>query len=152
PNDFEHVILRITKVKGLDSRSFFVPLRQCLRCRRDVLDPSLAKTLIGQIHIADDDGDVLKPMISAARIRWNRQTRVPEMLSQGHSLVSELQFRRPNLSTLQPEQIIVSFATGRRQAHHLEGQNMSVEGYFPIKVGYGQANRADFRDCGVELE
>src|SRR6516165_813506 len=80
PQDFGGMFVWVLEVKGLNSTGIFVPVRQALRPRRSELDLVLPQDPIGAVHIADDDGDVLKPEIIAARIYGNRPASGSEKL------------------------------------------------------------------------
>src|SRR5436190_20187974 len=62
-NNFQRMILRITKVKSLDTCSGRIPCRQSLRAGRNVLHLVLAQLFVRLVHISHNDGDVLKPVV-----------------------------------------------------------------------------------------
>jgi len=70
PNDLQHMVFRIPKIKCLDPCCARVPFRQGLRRRGHVFNPSLAQVIKSLIHVPNDDGQMLKPMVKTARIEW----------------------------------------------------------------------------------
>src|SRR5215471_11792522 len=71
PDEFEVVPIRVPEIKRPDARSSRDRVWQSLRRCADVLDVLFAQCCVGGIHIAHDDGKVLKPQVVAAAGRWN---------------------------------------------------------------------------------
>src|ERR1051325_1110928 len=64
--NLEPVLIRIAKVESLDAAGVLVPVRQTLWTGRSVFDLVLAQQCVSLIHVAGDDGNVLKPAIVTA--------------------------------------------------------------------------------------
>src|SRR5271165_1222057 len=62
------MLVGILEIERLDARGVFIPIGQSLWSGRSVLDAIFTQHPIGPVHVADDDGNVLKPKIVAARI------------------------------------------------------------------------------------
>src|SRR6266404_6810138 len=62
-NNFEYMVFRVAKVKCLDACRAFIPHGERLRRSRYMLHFVLAQLLIRSVHVAHDDGDMLKPMV-----------------------------------------------------------------------------------------
>src|SRR5262245_39462094 len=90
PDDFEHMVFRILEVKSPDAAGVRIPVRQRLRSGGDVLNLVLSQLLIRLVHVAHHDGDVLKPVIVAARVGRHRLS-LHRMLRKGDKLSSQLQ-------------------------------------------------------------
>ena len=65
-NQFEDVMIDISKIKGFDSGGWFEIGRQSLRCGRHVPNFVATQIFVGSVQIADDDGQMLKPTVVAA--------------------------------------------------------------------------------------
>src|SRR5215813_14876156 len=70
--NFQKVIIGITEVESFNAGGIAVPCRQRLWTAAGMLHAVLTQPGIGRIHIARNDGDVLKPAIVAARIGGHR--------------------------------------------------------------------------------
>src|SRR5215475_10639661 len=68
-DELEIVAVRILKVESLDAGCRLVPIRNPLRAGGGVLYFVSAQLLVGFVHIAHDDSDMLEPLIVAARVR-----------------------------------------------------------------------------------
>src|SRR6266404_1815115 len=90
PQNFEVVTIRVTEVEGKDASGTFVPVGNSLRTGRGKLDVVLAQTLVGLVHITNDDRDMLKPMIVAARVDGNRAALGSQILNQLNMFVAQL--------------------------------------------------------------
>src|SRR5215471_5356171 len=82
PEDFDGMLVRILEVESPDAACVLVPIREALRRGRGVLDLVLTENCIGEIHVADDDGDVLKPEVVALRIHGNRASAGSDKLNE----------------------------------------------------------------------
>jgi hypothetical protein len=80
----------ILKKERLDSTRVLVPVRQALGAGRGVLDLLYAEVLIRLVHVAHDDGDVLKPAVVAARVERDWPTARRQELSQVKELRAQL--------------------------------------------------------------
>src|ERR1043166_3283691 len=69
--NLEPVLVGIAEVKSFDATGVLVPIRQPLWTGGSMFDFVLAQPGVGPVHVAGDDGNVLKPAIVAARINWN---------------------------------------------------------------------------------
>src|SRR5689334_17748121 len=85
--NLEPVLVRIAKVESLDAARILVPIRRPLWTSRSMFDFVLAQQSVSFVHVAGDDGDVLKPMIVAARIDRNRAAFWCQVLGQLDELV-----------------------------------------------------------------
>src|SRR5690242_326183 len=69
--DFNRMSVGVLEVEGFDAPRVLVPVGQPLRARGGVLDIVLSQNRVRSIHVADNDGEVLKPKVVAARIDGN---------------------------------------------------------------------------------
>ncbi len=65
------MFIGVFEVESFDAARVFVPIRQLLRTGGGVLDFILSQNRVGAVHVADDDGDVLKPDVVASGINGN---------------------------------------------------------------------------------
>src|SRR6516162_1607004 len=105
PQDFHGMFIWILEVKRLNSPSIFVPVRQALWSRRSELNFVLPQDPIGAVHIADNNGDVLKPEIIAARIHRNRPASRSEKLRQLNRLITEFHFNQSHSRSKHAEEV-----------------------------------------------
>src|SRR3954447_11080426 len=63
PQDLQRMPVRIAKIERADAARVEVPDRQKLRPRRRMLHLVLPEPLVTAIHVADNDRDVLKPVV-----------------------------------------------------------------------------------------
>src|ERR671924_1133131 len=71
-DELQIVAVRILEVESLDASRCFVPIWNPLRAGGGMLYFMSAQLLVGLIHVAHDDSDVLEPLIVAARVHGNR--------------------------------------------------------------------------------
>src|SRR4051794_2872436 len=86
--EFQCMAVGILEIEGANARGSFVPLRYGLWARRRELNSVLPKPCICLVHIANDDGDMLKPQIIASRIGGDRPSSWRKILSQFQLLVA----------------------------------------------------------------
>src|SRR2546425_11528068 len=70
--NLQRVTVWVFEVEGLDAAGVGVPVRQALGTGGSVLDLVLAQPLIGAVHVTNDNRNMLKPAIIAARVHWDR--------------------------------------------------------------------------------
>ena len=87
--NFDRMLVGVFEVERLDTGGILVPVGQSLRPRGSVLDVILAEHLIRLVHVADDDSNVLKPKIVAARIGWNSAAAWRKELNEFDRLIAE---------------------------------------------------------------
>jgi len=92
PEGFDGMLVRVLEVEGLDA--ILVPIRKALRRGRSEFDLVLTEDRVGAVHVADNNGDVLKPKIIAARIHRNRPASRSEKLRQLNRLITEFHFNQ----------------------------------------------------------
>ena len=104
--DLQGMAVGVAEIEGADTAGVRVPVGQPLRFRRGVLYLVLAQPLIGAVHVADDDGDVLEPAVVAARVR--REGRPwAQILGQLDEFVSQLQARDARAQAEDARQVLV---------------------------------------------
>src|SRR5712692_1194920 len=86
----------VFEIESLDSARVFVPIRQPLRTRGGVLNFVLPKNRVGAVHVADDDGDVLKPDVVASGINGNGAALGSQKLQKLNGFTSQLQRHNSN--------------------------------------------------------
>src|SRR6266576_891760 len=89
-DDLEIVLVGITKIKCFDSSGGGERCRQRLGTSRNKLHFESAQFFERLVHVADDNLDVLKPKIVAARIHWNRPPARCQILGKIEILVPKL--------------------------------------------------------------
>src|SRR5262249_4117142 len=89
-NNLKIVLVGIAKIERLNSSRGFDRWRQSLRRRRNELHFQRAQFIERLVHIAYDDGDMLKPKIIAARILRNGSARRGQILGQIEIFIPEL--------------------------------------------------------------
>ena len=97
--NLQWMLVGILKVKRPDPAGILVPIGQPLRGGRSVFDFILPQPLVGLIHIADDDGDVLEPEVVAAGINRHGAALGSKVLDQLDALVSQFQPYHPHAQT-----------------------------------------------------
>src|SRR5215831_5691904 len=68
PEDLQRVTVRIAEIECADSPGILVPSGKQLRPRRRILNLAFTKPVVGAVHVADDDGNMLEPSVVATRI------------------------------------------------------------------------------------
>src|SRR4029434_570522 len=68
-DELQVVAVRILEVESLDAGRRLIPVGNPLRPGGSVRYFMHAQLLVGLVHVADDNGDVLEPLIVAARVR-----------------------------------------------------------------------------------
>src|SRR6266849_6573959 len=90
------MFIGVFEVESFDAARVFVPIRQPLRTGGGVLDFILSQSRVGAVHVADDDGDVLKPNVVASGINGNRTALGSQKLQQLDGFASQLQRNNSN--------------------------------------------------------
>src|SRR4051812_5852158 len=83
----------ILEVEGADAGRIFVPVGQALRGGGGVLHLLSAEKRVCPVHVADYDGNVLKPTVIRARVNRNRSPLRDHKFCEFNRLVSELEPR-----------------------------------------------------------
>ena len=151
-NDFQHMILRVAKIKRLDARRAFVPFRQRLRRGRDVLHLVREQPRVSRVHVAHDDRDVLKPAVVAARIRRDWSARVAGMLRERDAFVAEFQFRHAQFHMAQAEQRVLLLAAHVGNGNQFKRQRVREKIQFLRQVADGQIDRANLAHARLRGE
>src|SRR5271167_4164465 len=125
--DFNRVLIWILKVEGLDSTGIFVPIGQALRPRGSVFDLVLPKDLIGAIHVAYDDGDMLEPKIVTSGINRNRTSTRREKLDKLDRFITKLHPDHPHARPKHPEEMLDVVASQLRVRLLLECEDVRIE-------------------------
>src|SRR5688572_13863826 len=97
--DLKPVFVRVAKVKGFDAPGVSVPIGQTLWTSRSMFDFVFTQQRVSFVHVAGDDGNMLKPTIIAARINRNRTTSRSEVLSQFNKLFAQLHSHHAHAET-----------------------------------------------------
>src|SRR5262244_4589183 len=71
-NQFQIVTFRVAELDRLDTGCPRVRFRDRDRVCRNLLDVVLLQDLVRGIHVADDDGHMLEPLVIAVRRHWDR--------------------------------------------------------------------------------
>src|SRR5271165_3182375 len=80
--------IRVFEVKGFDASGVLVPVGKSLWAGGGVLHVVLPKDGIRTVHVTNDDGDVLKPQIVAARIHRDGSPPWSEKLREFDGLIA----------------------------------------------------------------
>src|SRR5215471_12232525 len=141
PDEFEVVPLRVPVVKRPDACHRREIVWQGLRPCAYVPDVMSAQCGIGHIHIADNDGEVLKPQVVAAAIRRNGAA------SWRRNELSELNLLLPNSQSddshpraEDPGEFLARLAQHFTIIDDFKGQDLGVECKHPIQIRDGKTN------------
>src|SRR6266446_2425965 len=93
------MFIGVFEVESFDAARIFVPIRQPLWAGGGVFDFVLSQKRVRAIHIADNDGDVLKPDIVASRINGNGTAFGSQKLQKLNGFPSQLQGHNSNART-----------------------------------------------------
>src|SRR6266852_1409372 len=104
--DLEEVIIGIPEVEGTNARGILDVRRKKLRPRRGILHFVLAESLIGLIHIARDDSNMLEPSVIATRIGGDRPARWRQELGQLEDLTAQSHSHDANADTEQSLEVL----------------------------------------------
>src|SRR5439155_22151971 len=99
------MFIRVLEIKRLDPAVIFVPIRQALRARGSMFDLVLPQNGVSAVHVADDDGDVLKPDVVAARVDRNRAPAGSEKLDEFDGFVAEFHAHEAHTRSEHPEEM-----------------------------------------------
>src|SRR5690349_17327273 len=102
-----------------------------------------AEPLVSAVHIADDDGNVLKPSIVAARIGGRGPSSRGQELRQLDVLLTEAHSGRPRVKAEYTGEVLIALAIHFRLRDFLKVEHGRIKVDGAIEVGYGQANRID---------
>src|SRR5215813_2601685 len=102
-----------------------------------------AQPLVGAIHIADDDGNVLEPSVIATGIGRRRSASWCEELGQLDVLFAESHPRNPHPQTKHTREVLVTLAVYFRFRHLLKIEYVRVEVDRTIEIRDSQANRVN---------
>src|SRR5712692_4622383 len=103
--NLDGVLIGVLKVESFDAARVFVPIRQPLRTGGGVLDFILSQNRVGVVHVADDDGDVLKPDVVALGINGNGTALGSQKLQKLNGFTSQLQGYNSNARTEYSEKV-----------------------------------------------
>ena len=101
----------------------------------------LAQLRIGRVHVADDDRDVLEPLVVAAAVDGDRAALGREIVDQLDLLVAQAQAHDARAHAEHPEQVLVGIALDLDLGHHLEWQDARVEGERALHLADRDADR-----------
>ena len=143
------MLVRILEIERLDARGVFVPIRQSLRPGRSVLDAIFTQHLIRPVHVADDDGDVLKPKIVAARIGRDRAAARSKKLNEFDRLIAQPHSDDADAGTEHPEQMLDVFTRDFRVRSLFKREHVRVKINRAVHISNGHLNRPDCDDLGL---
>src|SRR6266849_6134763 len=132
------MFIGVFEVESLDAARVFVPIRQTLRARGSVLDFVLPQNRIRTVHIADDDGDVLKPHVVASGIDGNGAALGSQKLQKLDGFASQLQCYDSHARPEYAKEVLDLVSRNLSVRHLFEGQNASIEinGAIHVLDGY----------------
>src|SRR6266478_7049991 len=135
------MLVRVLKIEGRDAGSVLVPVRKPLRPGRSVLNFVLPQPGVRLVHIADNDGDVLKPAIVAARIDGDWSTFRRQVFCELDELVAEPHSYYAHSQPEYPFEVLVALPGDLGVRYLLERQHFGIEIHSAIHVGDGDADR-----------
>jgi hypothetical protein len=103
----------------------------------------LAQPGVRGVHVADDDRDVLEPLVVAPAVDRDRPALRREIVDQLDLLFAEAQPDDPRAQPEHAEQALVGIALDLDLEHHLEGQHARIEGERAVHVGDRDPDRID---------
>src|SRR5262245_31234935 len=133
--DLQMVTIRIFEVKSLNAPSIGVPVWQPLRTGGGMLDLVLAQPLVGTIHVADDERDVLKPAIVTTRIHRDRPAPRGEEFGQLDEFLAEPHPYHPHPQAEHALKLLVDTAGNLDVRDFLERQDTGVKFHRTLRVG-----------------
>src|SRR5271166_825721 len=141
--DFDRVLIRVLKVKGLDPTGIFVPIGQALWSRGGMFNLVLPKDLIRAIHVAYDDGDMLEPKIVASGIDRNRTSTRREKLDKFDRFIAKLHPNHPHACTKHPEEMFDVVASQLRVRYLHECEDVRIEVQRSVHITHRDEDSAD---------
>jgi hypothetical protein len=111
-----------------------------------VLDGVLAQPLVGAIHVAHDDRNVLEPVVLTARVRRCRPSSRRQVLRQLDRLIPEPHAHDTRAESEDALELLVRFARNLDVRHLLEREDIGKELQGTIHVGDRHAHRVDPTD------
>ena len=138
----------ILEIERLDTRGVFVPIRQSLRPGRSVLDAIFPQHPIGPVHVAHDDGNVLKPKIVAAGIIRNRAAARSKKLNEFDRLIAQFHPDDADTRTKHSEQMLHVCACDLRVRSLFECEHARVKIDRAVHISNGHLNWPDRDDLG----
>jgi hypothetical protein len=112
-----------------------------------------AQLLVGLVHVADDDRDVLKRVIVTAPVRRDRPSFRREILDQLDRLIAELHARDTHTQAEETLQLLVFLAVHFDVDDFLKAQNLGKKFHGSVYVRNRHADRFkgfhELRKCGV---
>src|SRR5262249_3013140 len=76
-DELQRVAVGIPEVEGFDAGGIDIPLEKARRAGGDLLAMRIPQPRVRALHVASDNGDVLKPAVIAARVGGNRAASRP---------------------------------------------------------------------------
>src|SRR6266852_6028037 len=131
------MFIGVFEVESFDAARVFVPIRQSLRTGGGVLDFILSQNRVGAVHVADDDGDVLKPHVVASGIYGNGAALGSQKLQKLDGFASQLQCYDSHARPEYAKEVLDLVSRNLSVRHLFEGQNASIEINGAIHVLYG---------------
>src|SRR6266404_745246 len=125
--NLHRMFIGVSEVESFNAARVFVPIRQPLRTGGGVLDFILSQNRVCAVHVADDDGDVLKPHIVASGIDGNGAALGGQKLQQLDGFTSQLQRNNSNARPEYAEKVFDVISRNLRVRNLFEGKNVSVE-------------------------
>src|SRR5216683_3412973 len=145
--NLDGVLIGVLKVESFDAARVFVPIRQPLRAGGGVLDFILSQNRVGAVHVAYDDGDVLKPHIVASGIDGNGAALGGQKLQQLDGFASELHGDNSHARPEYAKEVLDLVSRNLSVRNLFEGKHVSVEVNRAIHV----LNRYGDRSNGANM-
>jgi hypothetical protein len=111
-----------------------------------VLHLVLAQLRVCGVHVADDDRDVLEPLVVAPAVHRHRPPFRREVVDQLDFLAAQAQAHDARTHAEHAEQVLVGIALDFDLKHHLERQDAGVESERAVHVADRDADRIDPAD------
>src|SRR4051812_16495142 len=99
--------IRVVEIKCFDTGCCCITFRNCLRCGGYMHDHMFSELCIGFIHIANDDGYMLKNEIVTHRIFGNTSSSTGDIISQFDLLVAKLHSHNPHTQAEKALELLV---------------------------------------------
>src|SRR6266850_2254579 len=142
-DDLEIVAVSVFEIEGADFGGGFVARGDCLGSGGSMADFVSAQLLVGLVHVADDDGDVLKRKIVTAPIGGNGSALRSEILRQLDYLIAELHARDAHAQTEDALQLLVFRAVHFDVADLLKAQHFGKKFHRTIDIRNRHADGID---------
>src|SRR6516225_11642362 len=141
-NQFQIVTFRVAELDRLDAGRPTVGFRDRDWVRGNLLDVVLLQDLVRGIHVADDDGHMLEPLVIAVRRHrdWPAGRR-RDVLRELNHLLTQFQMDDAHVRVEYALHFVVFATDYAKIGHLLEGQDFGKKSRFPVDIRYRKANK-----------